>query len=119
MRNIVEFLLSKNIAHDFHEENNEARKELIDKLCNNFYNWGEFGNLKDNGTFTYTAETEDWAKMYISPDILKLAKKEAKYYNGNRELIYTWNIDDIIEFFDYNYNRVFNQIKDWYDEYEY
>lgn len=111
MRNIVEFLLSKNNAKI---NDKKAKQELIDKIYDKFKGYGEFERIKTDGTFYATVETEDELRLYWAPEIVKLANVE-KQKQGNGEIIATWKIDDIIEFFNYNYDRVFSQINDWFD----
>ena len=110
MKTIVEFLLGNDKKTIIDQE----RKELVDKLYDEFGQYGEFERIKDDGTFHYVAETEDEARLNLPPEIFKMAKVK-KATQGMGEIIYTWNIDDIIEFFDHNYKRVFSQIKDWFD----
>ena len=107
---INEYLLSKNNK----QFKDTERNELVDKLYKEFGDYGEFEKIKDNGTFYMLVDNEDELRLNFPPEIVKLAKVE-KAKQGMGEMFATWNIDDIIEFFNYDYKKVFSIIKDWFD----
>ena len=109
MKPINEYLLSKNKKHIDDVE----RKELVDKLYDEFGDLGEFERIKDDGTFHCVAEEYEVEKNFPH-EIVELAKVE-KATQGMGETRYTWNIDDIIEFYNYDCKKVYSLIKDWFD----
>ena len=110
MKPILEYLLSKTNK----QFKDTERTELVNKLYKKFGHYGEFDRIKDDGTFYTIIGDEDELRLNFPPEIAKLAKVE-KATQGMGETFATWNIDDIIEFYNYDYKKVFSMINDWFD----
>lgn len=113
MKQIVEYLLSKT-KRQHPQPNDKKKKELIDKLYNEFGKlYGNFERISTDGTFYETAANIDEIKHYIPSEIINLASSVTQGPGG--EYVYEWNIDDIIKFYNYDYLKVYSLINDWFD----
>ena len=109
---ISEYLLSKTKRQQ-PQSNDKAKKELVNKLYNEFgKQYGNFEKITTNGTFYETAENIDEIKHYIPSEIVDLASVTQ---GPGGEYMYEWNIDDIIKFYNYDYLKVYSLINDWFD----
>lgn len=109
MINIVEYLLSKDNAKGANEK---ARQDLVDKLYDEIgESCTEFEKIKDDGTFSALLSEKD-AKSIFPEEIVKLAKIKPFGYSKK---IWTWKLDDVLEFYNYDYDKVYDLINDWFD----
>lgn len=110
MKTINEYLLSKKNKQktiDQHAYDNLANK-LYDKLGKE----EEFENIKKNGTFSVRIYG-DVSVENMFPEIVKLAKKR----KGRKQSFdrYTWKLSEILDLYDYDYDKVYSLILKWFD----
>lgn len=116
MKDIKNYILESSKIY----EGINSEEQLCKKLYDLFGDHGMFENIEDDNTFYISMlpdeednELKQYEKNGLTKDILDLAERK-KSYQGGGEVIYTFDIYDIVEYFDDDCDRAFEEIKSWF-----
>ena len=112
MKQITEFLLDKAHAHVKSADEAEYNKFIMKLYHRLGYRHSGFKNLLKDGTFTYYTYDDNEIKKYVPQQIIDLATIENDKKGSGK--FYKWNVIDILDHYDYDYEKAYNKILEWY-----